>query len=320
MRKHQFIGSLIAAALAASACASSSAPSGQQADKQIAAHTSYPVVVKAATGSVTIAKRPTRIVSLSATATQMLYAMGAGPQVVAVDQYSTYPASAPRTNLSGFQPNIEAIARYRPDLVINDADTGNLTRSLKTLGIPSLIEPAAKSLEDSYQQLGELGRATDHASGAAQAVTSMRSAIATLVASVLKPSRPLRIYHELDPTFYSATSSTFIGQIYRLFGLSNIADKAGTTKNSGYPQLSAEYVVSADPQIIVLADTTCCHQNAHTVAARPGWARLDAVHRGLVLGVDDSLASEWGPRIVEFVTRVAALVHRAETTYAPSNP
>lgn len=319
MRKRQLIGSLMAAALGASACASGSATPARTA-RTPAAHTSYPLVLDTAIGPVTIDKRPARIVSLSATATQMLYAIGAGDQVVAVDQYSTHPSSAPRTKLSGFQPNVEAIARYRPDLVINDADTGNLSRSLKTLGVPVLIEPAAKSFNASYRQIAELGSATDHVPGARNAVDKMRVTIARLVASVPRPSTPLRVYHELDPTFYSATSSTFIGQIYRLFGLRNIADKAGVTKNSGYPQLSAEYVVSADPQLIVLADTTCCHQDQRTVASRPGWARVAASRHGLVVGVDDGLASEWGPRIVQFVARVAALVRRAEAVYASPQP
>jgi iron complex transport system substrate-binding protein len=319
VRKHQLIVLLSASAIAASSCASSgTTPQRPVADRTGA--TPYPVKLRDATGAVTIPHRPTRIVSLSATATQMLYAIGAGSQVVAVDSYSTYPSSAPRTKLSGFQPNVEAIARYRPDLVVNDADVGNLSRSLQTLHIPVLIEPAAKSFVASYQQIDDLGDATDHADGARKTVASMRAQIARIVASVPRPTKPLRIYHELDPTFYSATTVTFIGQIYRMFGLRNVADKAGTTKNSGYPQLSAEYVVASNPQVIVLADTTCCHQSAHTLSARPGWSRVDAVRHDLVLGVDDSLASEWGPHIVEFVARVAGLLQRAETVYGSQHP
>ena len=319
MRKHQLIGVLAVFAIAASACASSST-TPQRPVAERSGHAAYPLTLRDAAGTVTIPHRPTRIVSLSATGTQMLFAIGAGAQVIAVDQYSTYPSSAPRTNLSGSQPNVEAIARYRPDLVINDADVGNLSRSLKALRVPVLIEPAAKSFAVSYQQIADLGAATDHEHGARQTVSSMRSHIARIVASVPRPSRPLRVYHELDPTFYSATTATFIGQIYRLFGLRNVADKAGITRNSGYPQLSAEYVVASNPQVIVLADIACCHQSARTVAARPGWSRVDAVRHDLVLGVDDSLASEWGPRIVEFVGRVAKLLQRAETVYGAGQP
>src|SRR5712671_1024658 len=78
----------------------------------------FPLTVKAANGAVTIPHRPTRIISLSPTATEDLFAVGAGRQVVAVDSYSTYPPTAPRTKLSGYTPNIEAIAKYKPDLVV----------------------------------------------------------------------------------------------------------------------------------------------------------------------------------------------------------
>jgi iron complex transport system substrate-binding protein len=310
---------LAALAIMGAACASSGPPGTQPATSS-AARVSYPVRLDTSDGEVTIAHRPQRIVSLSPSATQMLYAIGAGSQVVAVDTYSTYPASAPRTNLSGFQPNIEAIASYRPDLVLNDSDTGGLVRSLGVLHVPVLILPAAKDLPETYAQIDELGHATDHLAGAGAAVSGMRSRIAAIVASVPKPAEPLRVYHELDPTYYSATSATFVGEIYKMFGLSNIADRAGLTKNSGYPQLSGEYVVSADPQLIVLADTVCCHQSAATVASRPGWGGIAAVRRGLVVPVDDGLASEWGPRIVDFVAIVAQEVKRAERVYPPASP
>jgi iron complex transport system substrate-binding protein len=99
-----------------------------------------------AKGRVTIPHRPSRVVSLSPTATEDLYAVGAGGQVVAVDSYSTYPAQAPKTTLSGFTPNIEAIARYKPELVLAADDTNNLVEQLGKLQIPVLVEPAAAAL------------------------------------------------------------------------------------------------------------------------------------------------------------------------------
>jgi iron complex transport system substrate-binding protein len=243
----------------------------------------------------------------------MVFAIGAGSQVVAVDQYSTYPASAPRTKLSGFQPNVEAIEGYRPDLVLIESDQGSLVKSMTALHVPVLVLPAARDLAGSYDQITELGRVTGHQEGASSVVSDMRTRIAAIVASV--PKTTLSVYHELDQTYYTATSATFIGQIYAMFGLTNIADKAGLTKNSGYPQLSSEYIVSANPQLIVLADTVCCHQSVKTVGARPGWARIEAVRRGEVIGADESLASEWGPRIVEYIALVAQAVRHAESVY-----
>ena len=97
--------------------------------------------------------------------------------------------------------------------------------------------------------------------------------------------------------------------MYALFGLSNIADAADTT-SSGYPQLSPEYIVSRNPDLIVLADSVCCGQTRDTVAARPGWSRIAAVRTGSIVRVDDSIASRWGPRIVNFVRAVATALRR----------
>jgi len=272
----------------------------------------FPANVAAANGTVRIPSRPQRIVSLSATATEDLYAVGAGDQVVAVDSYSTYPPRAPQTKLSGYEPSVEAIAGYRPDLVVVAEDTSHIVAQLGKLGVPVLVEPAAPNLSAAYREIEQLGQATGHPGGARRAVAEMRRQIAAIVASVPRPGKPLSVYHELDQTYYSAASHTFIGQIYKLLGLTNIADEA---KGSGeYPQLSAEYVIASDPDLIVLADTVCCKQSAATVAARPGWGKIAAVRDGDVAPVDDSIASQWGPRIVLFIKKVADAVKGLERT------
>ena len=114
----------------------------------------------------------------------------------------------------------------------------------------------------------------------------------------------LKVYHELDPSFFSADSSTFIGSIYTEFGLENIADEAGAAAG-GYPQLSAEYIVGEAPDLIVLADTKCCEQSAETVAQRPAFDTVPAVQEDRVLAADDDIASRWGPRIADFAESVA---------------
>ena len=276
----------------------------------------FPVTITEVNGAtVTITLQPHRIVSLSPTATEMLFAVGAGSQVVAVDDQSNYPSDAPMTKLSGFTPNIEAIAAYTPDLVVASDDTGGLVHGVGALHIPVLIEPAAKNLDDSYRQIDQLGAATGHVAEAATLEKKMRSDLAGIVASLPKGARPLKVYHELDDTYYSATSATFIGQVYALLGLKNIADGA-TAVSPDYPQLSAEYIVASSPDLIVLADTKCCHQGLSSVAARPGWSSIAAVKSGQVIGVDDDIASRWGPRVVDFLRTVAPHVKELEVRAA----
>jgi len=253
------------------------------------------------------ARPPQRIVSLSPTATESLFAMGAGKQVVAVDDQSDYPKRAPRTSLSGFTPNVEAIASYRPDLVVVQYDAGDVVEGLHKLNIRVLVQPSAKNLAVAYTEIGQLGSVTGHKRAAVALIARMKRAIKKAVAST--PKRPLSVYHELTPDLYSATSKTFIGGIYKLFGLRNIADAADST-GSGYPQLSAEYILSANPSLVVLADTRCCGQSVAGVAKRPGWSGIDAVRTGAVVAIDDSVASRWGPRIVQFVQAVAKVLRK----------
>jgi iron complex transport system substrate-binding protein len=276
------------------------------------ASAAYPVKITTAAGSITLTAKPVKIVSLSPTSTEDLFAVGAGPQVRAVDDQSSYPASAPRTKLSGFTPNVEAIAKYKPDLVIISNDSGGkLSKRLRALKIPVLLEPAAVKLADVYTQINLLGLATGHAPKAKALVARMKSQIAAIVASVPKRATPLTYYHELSPDLYSATSTTFIGQIYGLLGLKNVADAADSA-GSGYPQLNAEYLVAANPDFVFLADTKCCQQDAATVAARPGWSAMNAVKNGQVVNLDDDIASRWGPRIVSYLRAVAAAVAKAK--------
>jgi iron complex transport system substrate-binding protein len=260
----------------------------------------FPVTVEADNGPVTLEEEPDAIVSLSATATESLFAIGAGEQVLAVDDQSNYPAEAPVTDLSGFEPNVEAIAGYEPDLVIAAYDPGGLVEGLERLDIPVLLQDAARNLDAAYEQIETLGAATGNVEGAETVVESMQTEIEELVASV-PDARGATVYHELGPDFFSATSETFIGSVYTLFGLVNIADAAAGADASGYPQLTAEYVVSESPDLIVLADTKCCEQTADTVSKRPGWAQIEAVANGNIVEADDDIASRWGPRTVEFV-------------------
>lgn len=248
---------------------------------------------------------PDAIVSLSPTATEILFAVGAGEQVIAVDDQSNFPGDAPGTDLSGFDPNVEAIAAHQPDLVVLQGGADEAVSGLDALGIETLVQPAAVTLDDTYAQIAEIGAITGHEDEAAAVVADMRSSIDELVAEVPDQANPLTYYHELDPTLYSVTSSTFVGHIYGLAGLVNVADAADANAElPGYPQLSAEFLVQADPDFVFLADTKCCQQSADTFAARPGFDQLAAVRNNRVIELDDDVASRWGPRVVDLLRTI----------------
>jgi iron complex transport system substrate-binding protein len=263
----------------------------------------FPVTV----GDLTLEKQPMRIVSLSPTATEMLYAIGAGEQVVAVDDYSNFPAEAVAlgTALSGYEPNVEAIAGFTPDLVLIAYDPGGLIEQLKALSIPVFIAAAAATFDDVYAQIEQLGLLTGHLDTAVQVSSQMQADISAAVAEVTVPSQPLTYFHELDNTLYSATSNTFIGQVYGLFGMTNIAD--GVEAGNDYPQLSAEVIVKANPDIIFISDS----DSVAMVAARDGWGKLKAVTSNQVISLPADIPSRWGPRIVDFIKVIRDAVSMA---------
>jgi iron complex transport system substrate-binding protein len=301
----------LASALVLAGCAERAEDSPPPSSSAADAPAAFPVTLTPVEGEpVTIEKRPERIVSLSASNTETLFAIGAGEQVVAVDDQSTYPQDAPRTDLSGLTPNVEAVVGYDPDLVVLSDDANNLVASLAQLDRDVLIVPAAATLDDLYEGMELLGEATGHADEAGDLAERVRGDLDKIVADTPKSDEPLSYYHELDTTFYSATSKTFIGQVYSLFGLTNIADPADKDAG-GYPQLSVEHILQSDPDLIFLADVKCCGQNAQTVAARPGWNAVTAVREGNVVELDDDLASRWGPRVVDLAESVAEAVTKA---------
>ncbi|MDG4763296.1 ABC transporter substrate-binding protein [Solwaraspora sp. WMMD406] len=300
----------IAAALAltVAGCGGGATDDEPQAESSPSVAAGFPVTV----GELTLDERPERIVALSPTATEMLFAIGAGDQVVAVDDNSNHPAGVPTTDLSGFTPNAEAIATYEPDLVVLSGDTNGVVAGLTRLTIPVYLASAAVTLDDTYRQISELGALTGQVDAANDLVEGMRTEIDKLVADAPKPAEPLSYYYELDPTFYTVTSETFIGALFDMVGLVNIADPADADGAAGgYPQLSAEAVIDADPDLIFLADTKCCQQTAETVADRAGWSTITAVRDGQVVELDDDIASRWGPRVVDLVRAIVDAVDAA---------
>jgi iron complex transport system substrate-binding protein len=245
---------------------------------------------------------PRAVVSLSSTATETLFALGAGSLVKAVDNQSSYPSSAPRTDLSASAPDLDKLIALAPDLVVISADANGASAALTQRGVTVLLQPPAASLEDSYAQITQLGAAIGKTAEAQQLVAGMKAKIAAIVAQT--PRTPLRYYHERSDQFASISSASFLGQLYGLLNLRSIADLSSQPGDT-LPTLSAQAVIDANPDLIVLADGNCCRQTIDTLRARPGWNALVAVTTNTVVSVDDDLANRWGPRIVDLLQAIS---------------
>lgn len=305
MFRRALLVSALALMLSMSACADdSSEPPTTAAPTTTTEPSAFPREVL----GVEIPTRPARIVSASASHTEILYALDAGDRIVATDLFSNYPPAASETDkIDAFNVNVEAVAVFEPDLVILSFDPGDVVDGLGELGIPALMFTAPATLGDAYAQMEALGAALGSEGEAADLVAGIRADIGELV-DVAPPGgdRPT-FYHELDNSYFTITSATFIGSVYMQVGMENIADPVDET-GFGYPQLSAEYIIEADPDFIFLADTLA-GESAATVAERPGWDTLSAVRNGRVIELDDDVASRWGPRIVEFLETVVSNVY-----------
>jgi iron complex transport system substrate-binding protein len=275
--------------------------------------TKYPLVISSGGYSTTIAKKPTRIISLSPSATESLFEIGAGKQVLAVDSLSNFPKSAPITQLSAFEPNVEAIAALKPDLVVLSVDAMKsmvVKEALEKLKISVLMQKAPETLAQAYKEIEVLGAVTDRTAEAKKVTFKMASLIKSII-NRTKKSVKITFFHELDNTLYSVTSDTFIGKVYKDFGLVNIADKAAGADSYGYPQLSAEYLLKADPDVIFLADAEY-GESAATVKARAGWSGITAVTKKNVFALPNDIPSRWGPRLVDFYRYVAACLAKVK--------
>ena len=251
-------------------------------------------------------KFPKRIISLSPSATETLFAIGAGDQVIAVDDLSNFPSSAPLTKLSAFSPNVEALMNYKPDLIVLNADATKATEvkaALEKLKIKVFLERAPKDLSQAYSEVTALGRATGNLPGAQSVVANMKTKIRAAIAKGRKSAK-ITFFHELDNTLYTATSDTFIGKVYRDFNLVNVADPAATADSAGYPQLQSEYLIKANPKVIFLSDAQYGESLA-TLQKRPGWNGIAAVKSKNIVALPEDIPSRWGPRLIEFYEFIA---------------
>jgi iron complex transport system substrate-binding protein len=246
---------------------------------------------------------PRRIVSLSPSATEDLFAIGAGRSVIAVDSLSNYPTNAPITKLDAFSPNVEAIAKYKPDLVILQSSAtkaASVKSALERLKIKVFFEITPSDIRGAYAEISALGSLTGNSANANKLVANMRAAIAKAIAKGKRPT-PVSIFHEVDNTLYSATSKTFIGRVYADFNTLNIADAADTADSYGYPQLTNEYVLKANPAVIFLGDS----EPIANVLSRAGWSAISAVSSNRIIELPADIPSRWGPRLVDFYQFVA---------------
>ena len=273
---------------------------------EASAAVTYPLTVQRSDGkSITIEAAPQRIASLSPGATEVFYAIGAGPQLIATDMQSDYPVEAARTTkLDAFQPNLEAIAGVEADIIFLANNQDNVVEALDALGKTVLYVEVPDDLAGVIEQVRLLGRVTGHVDEGEALAEKMEARIKAVQDKLAGVTAGPRVFHELDNTLFTAAPDSFVGDLYSILKAQNIAAGAPTP----YPQLTQEEVIARDPEVIVLADEEF-GETPDAVKARPGWSAISAVKNDRIYGVDPDIVSRPGPRVVDGLEQLARLLY-----------
>ncbi len=261
---------------------------------------------------ITLKGIPQRIVSTAPSNTEILFAIGAGKQVVGRDQFSDYPAEAKNVTDIGSTAdklNTELIVSLKPDLVLAaEINTPEQVKQLEDLGIPVYYLNNPQTLEEMYSNLQTVAWLTGREAETETLIASLKKRVAAVDAKIAPVSSRPTVFYELDSTDpskpYTAGKGSFITQLIERAGGHNIAADL-----DAYPQMSLEQIVAADPSFIILGDATWGGVTPEMVAARPGWGNLSAVKDGKVVPFDDNLVSRPGPRLVDGLEQLAKLLH-----------
>jgi iron complex transport system substrate-binding protein len=297
---------LITLALAAcgddSPTAATDSPPGPATDASAA----FPVTIAGSDGhELVLDSRPARIVSYSPGATEALFAIGAGEQVIAADEFSDFPSETARLErVSYANPDPERLLAVEPDLVILATRQNEQVEQLRGLGVPVLLANEPDSVEGVFEAITLLGTATGHEHEATALVEEMRGRFDAVAARIADVGDGPTVFYELSDDLYTVAPETFIGGMLGLLRAQNVA--AGAV--SPFPQLSSEAVIAANPDVILLADAE--HgPNAESVSSRPGWSGIAAVAEGRIHSIDPDLVNRPGPRIAEGIEVMARLLY-----------
>jgi len=294
------------AILAAAALAACGGNGGETRAPTSTPPSAFPLTIEQSDGQqLTLEQAPERIVSLSTHATEILCAIGAGDQLAAVERYANCPlGSKEKPELDSYKPNLEAIAGYQPDLVYVFSDTDGIVEALRRTGTPVLYLELPSSLDGVLEQIELFGRLSGHENEARELVQSMRERMDAVRDKVADVGEGPRIFHELDPTYFTAAPNSFVGDFYNLLKAKNVAEGA----TDEYPQLSAEVIIQRDPEVIILADEAG-GVTADSVKQRPGWDQISAVKNNRICVIVPELVSVPGPRVVQGLEALARCLY-----------
>ena len=263
--------------------------------------------------TVSLPVAPMRIISLAPSNTELLFAVGAGPQVVGRDEFSDYPAEAQNVASVGGSMgkySLEQIAALKPDLILAaEINTPEQVKSMEDLGLNVYFLSNPVDLKGVLENISFIGSLVGKEKEASQLTENLQTRIDTITSAINSQDQPVKVFYELDGTSdpakpWTVGSGTYIDELISMAGGVNVASEAGP----GYLQLSQEALIVADPEVILLGDAAY-GVTPESLAERTGWSNILAVVNGRVYAFDDNLVSRPGPRLVDGLELIVALLH-----------
>lgn len=262
--------------------------------------------------TVTMDQPAERIVSLAPSATEILFAVGAGDQVIGRDSFSNYPESVSDLQDVGGSMgdySMETITSLNPDLVLlTEINTPEQVKALEDLGLTAYYIKNPVQLDGLYPILETVGQLTGHEKEAAELVSSLTDRVAKVTVTIAKAQDKPLVFYELDGSDaakpWTSGPNTFMDQLIQMAGGVNV----GSAMKDAWAQISLEELLVQDPDIILLGDAAY-GMTAEQVAIRAGWETLNAVKNKSIFAFNDDLASRPGPRMVDGLEELAKLIH-----------
>jgi len=277
---------------------------------EVPAETISTTIIDSLGREITLAETPQRIVSLAPSITEILFAVGAGGQVVGRDEFSDYPSDATSLDSIGGSfgdYNVEAIVALEPDLVIAaEINTPELVNQLEELGLNVYYLSNPPTLEQMYGTLETIATLTGH--DASDLIASLQTRVAAVDEKIAPLSSRPSVFYEIDASDpnkpYTYGPGTFGDLLIERAGGHNI----GSVVTDPYPQLSLEQIVVENPSFIILGDSLW-GVTPESVMERAGWETIEALKSNQIFPIDDNLISRPGPRLVDGLETLAKIFH-----------
>ena len=248
-----------------------------------------------------------RVVSLSTTHTEIIQTLGGENLLVGIDSFSE--SELPIEKIDAFTVTADELVNLNPDLVIVAFDFNGIIDGLEALNLNYVLLPPARNFDEVYTQIMEIGNLINKSEESIDLVSEMENDVAEIIENF--SAQNVKVFHEIGYTYgiYTVNENSFIGEIYNLLGVDNIANFKEDPFGSGYPEFSEEEILMANPNLIIVGHSDYLNKDLST---RVGWEEITAIQSGNLFFLDENLANNWGTNTVDLLNTLSEVTQSQE--------